>query len=201
MKLRRSGGFAVVVLSLATAPAFAKAKAPFDYFVTLRASEQQLASGHFADGVNTYIKALQTAEAGGVKCGEPNFVELIAVGDEVAVRAAKLAEKSSPADVITNNKLTESALKTREHTAASICGADSAAVVAAWQGEFLYYNMTKNKAAADLLRTKLKTSASVSKFDSVLPYRNAGSARASAFLSSEINSSAKSFKAPKKSAQ
>lgn len=166
----------------------APASAMSDWYGTLRQCEEQMAQGHFSQAANSYIKALKTVN---ISCGDKRFIELMAVGDELAARGSKPVKPDSAATVAADNKLTESAMKCREETAETVCGADSGAVIAAWQGLLLHYNMVQNRTLADVYQKKLLSPTVRAKFSEVEPYRTAGSARASAWLTTELQRSRK----------
>ncbi|MBS2003363.1 MAG: hypothetical protein JST44_17750 [Cyanobacteria bacterium SZAS LIN-5] len=183
----------------------APASAMSDWYGTLRQCEEQMAQGHFSQAANGYIKALKTVkslstpntpkpdatESVNISCGDKRFIELMAVGDELAARGSKPMKPDSAATVAADNKLTESAMKCREETAETVCGADSGAVIAAWQGLLLHYNMVQNRTLADVYQKKLLSPTVRAKFSEVEPYRTAGSARASAWLTTELQRSRK----------
>lgn len=190
-----------------------------DWYGLLRQSEDQMAQGHFSQAANDYIKALKAlkslkslqaleaeqslkvaepisgraaeraALSAKVGCGDKRFIELMAVGDELAARGSRPVKPDSPAAVVAASKLTESAMKCREETAEAVCGAGSGAVIAAWQGLLLHYNMVQNRSLADVYQKKLLAPAVRAKFSEVEPYRTAGSARASAWLTTELKRS------------
>jgi hypothetical protein len=167
-----------------------KPSAKDEWYEILKQSEQLLAQGKFSDGANHYIKALTAAETAHVRCGEERFVELIAVGDEITVRGSKPVRADSSSIVAEDNKLTETVLDARERAAQAVCGADSAAVVASWQGKLLHYNMIQNKALALTMQKKLIAAPALGKFDEVELYHKACAARSSAYMNKQVSRAA-----------
>lgn len=141
-----------------------------DWFGELQLAERQLTQGKLSDGMESYARALKLAESAHVDCKNARFIELMAVGNEISVRGAKVPEQ------------TAATLRLKEHAAVAICGSDSPAAIESQQMMFTFYNMIRNRALAETYKKKFATPANMAKFQEVEVFREAGAKRVNAFM-------------------
>lgn len=126
---------------------------PDAWYGMLQESERQLANWEF-QGLYTYVRACQMAEAAHVSFTDSRFEELFAVADECR-------ERFPPSPK--NDAVIESVLKWRERCATVVCGAGSPAVLAADESLLAFYMGTGDKVLTRQYLDKLSTKDALSK--------------------------------------